>query len=515
MNLTGEHRIGSDRSREAEPSFFGVVPESGEKLQPGYGEATESEIERAVNLAVEAADRGASSKRRATLLRRVADEIEGLGDALLERAHAETALPLGRLKGERGRTVGQLRMFADMVEENRHLQVRTDAALPDRTPIPRPDLRTSLVPLGPVAVFGASNFPLAFSVAGGDTASALAAGCPVVHKAHPAHPGTAELIGEAIARAVAEAELAPGWFSLLHGSSVDVGRGLVCHPSIDGVAFTGSLAGGRALFDLAGDRPRPIPVYAEMGSSNPVFVLPGALRTRGDEIARGLAKSVELGVGQFCTNPGLVIGIAGPDLDAFAGGLEQSLREAAPGLMLHRGIAEAYRRGYRARIDIEGVEGIAGVDEPEGVTARPGLLRTTAAVLAAHPMLADELFGPTTTLVACADRSQMLDVARSLSGQLTATIHGADRQEAAAYRDLVELLSRRAGRLVWNGFPTGVDVCGSMHHGGPYPATTSPLHTSVGTEAIRRFLRPVCYQDFPLELLPQELLPEELLGAEG
>ena len=463
-----------------------------------------------IDQAVDAADaaffeyRAKTAEERAAFLERIADEIGALGEALIETAHQETALPVARLIGERARTVGQLRLFAGVVREGSWVEARIDTALPDRQPLPRPDLRRMLIPLGPVDVFGASNFPFAFSVAGGDTASALAAGCPVVVKAHPGHPATSELTAQAVRAAAAATGMPSGVFSLLHGGPT-VGMRLVKHPKLQAVGFTGSQAAGRALFDAAAARPRPIPVYAEMGSVNPVFVLPGALAERGPQLAAALAQSVTLGVGQFCTNPGLVVGMQDTSFAGLRTQTAEAISQVVPGRMLYEGLCRAYGEGV-ARLT-----GAAGVRQ-EGrsvAEAAPGqagafVFSTDAATFLADDTLAREVFGPSTLMVACGTPAELLAVAHGLEGQLTATVHGTPA-DLEAHRDLLSLLETKVGRLVINGFPTGVEVSPAMQHGGPYPATTDSRSTSVGTAAIGRFARPVCYQDFPPALLPVAL----------
>jgi alpha-ketoglutaric semialdehyde dehydrogenase len=467
-------------------------------------DATPAEISTAVTRAAEAAPAFAAlaPAARASFLEKIAEELVALGDPLLEAAQRETNLPRARLEGERARTANQLRLFASVVREGSWVDARIDPALPQRQPLPRPDVRRVLQPLGPVAVFGASNFPLAFSVAGGDTASALAAGNPVVVKAHPAHPVTSDLAASAIARAVALCGLPVGVFSLVHGASPEVSLALVRHPLLAAVGFTGSARAGRALFDAAATRPQPIPVFAEMSSANPVFVLPAALRERGTSIAEGLAASFTLGVGQFCTKPGIVFGIASPEWTAFAETLAAKARAVAPGTMLHPGIAENFSRG------------LASVSPVEWLSTAPAhahVARTEAGTFLTHPQLAHEVFGPFTLLVTARDAAELRTLAHTLDGQLTATLHGTEEDLAAA-ADLVSILSTRAGRLLCNGFPTGVEVTHAMHHGGPYPATTDARFTSVGTAAILRFARPVCYQNFPDALLPTALRNGNPLG---
>jgi NADP-dependent aldehyde dehydrogenase len=456
-------------------------------------------IDRLVAAAEEAMETYASlaPEQIASFLEKIAEEILALGDALIERAGAETALPPERLTGERMRTVNQLRLFADVVRQGTWKDVRIDPAMPDRKPMRRPDLRRTLIPIGPVAVWAASNFPFAFSVAGGDTASAFAAGCPVILKAHPGHPETSELVAGAIRKAIAASGLPAGVFGMVQGTSPEVSLELVRHPGVQAGAFTGSLRAGRALFDAAAQRAEPIPFFAEMGSVNPVFVLEGALAERCDALAEGLAQSVNMGVGQFCTCPGVVIGTG---LDRFAEQLRARFSQAKAGTMLTQAIAKSYCDAV-ARI-----EAIAGVRTTKGTGdgPQPVLFEVDAATFLAHPELRHEVFGPATVLVRCASQGEMEQVARTLEGSLTATLHGTDG-DLRAQGALLKLLARKAGRLVLNGFPTGVEVCAAMQHGGPYPSTTDPRFTSVGTAAIARFARPLCYQDFPAEFLPAEL----------
>jgi NADP-dependent aldehyde dehydrogenase len=416
-----------------------------------------------------------------------------------------------RLQGERGRTTGQLRLFAQVLRAGTWQSATLDAAIPQRTP-PRPDLRLLKIPLGPVAVFGASNFPLAFSVAGGDTAAALAAGCPVVVKAHSAHPGTSELVGRAIQRAVAEAGLPEGVFSLLFGSGQSVGTTLVANPAIQAVGFTGSRSGGQALMEVAAARSQPIPVYAEMSSINPVFLLPQALTARGETIARDLVDSLVLGVGQFCTNPGLLLAIESPALDAFRTAAAAAEQAKPAGTMLTPGIHQAYARGVSALEDIEGLIRTACGLAPAGPNqAQAVFFETTAERFLADPRMHAEVFGPSTVLVRCRDEQSLFEVARQLEGQLTATVQADEADYALAAR-LLTLLERKAGRALFNGYPTGVEVCHAMVHGGPFPATSDARATSVGASSIERFLRPVCYQNVPQALLPAALQDGNPLG---
>lgn len=506
MQLHGQNLIAGQWVEGSGSTFRAIEPATGRELEPAFAEAREAEVGRAARAAAEVfADyRSRQPKERAAFLRHIAERIESLGDELLERAGRETALGIERLRGERGRTTAQLRMFADLIEEGSWVDARIDRAMPDRKPLARPDLRRMLIPMGPVAVFGASNFPLAFSVAGGDTASALAAGCPVVVKAHPAHPGTSELAADAIAWAANETRMPAGAFSMLHARDPGASVALVKHPAIAAVGFTGSLRAGRALFDAAAARPRPIPVYAEMGSVNPVFLLPGALAQRGRQIAEGLKQSVTLGVGQFCTKPGVVVALEGDATREFVDAAAELMQSAPPGALLHAGVHSAYLQGVKVVAATPGVRVAAAAVSPRGMHALPTLFTADADTFLAHHRLGEELFGPSTVVVTASSRQQMLRIARELDGHLTATIHGTP-QDLSDFADLVDVLREKAGRLIFNGFPTGVEVCPSMQHGGPYPATTDPRTTSVGTAAIERFVRPVCYQNFPEPSLPPEL----------
>lgn len=517
MILTGEQLIGSTFSAEGSDGFRAVNPAANEPLEPFYYEATVNEVDKAFQAAEKAfwIYRQMKSIERAAFLDKIADEIMALGDELIRRCMQETGLPEARFTGERGRTVNQLKLFAEVVREGSWVDARIDTAVPDREPVPKPDIRQMHISLGPVGIFGAGNFPLAFSVAGGDTASALAAGCPVVVKAHPAHPGTSELVGRAIIKAVAETDMPEGIFSLVHGRSNEVGMAVVNHPFTGAIGFTGSLAGGKALFDAAVRRPQPIPVFTEMGSTNPVFILPGALKERGEAIARALVGSVTLGVGQFCTNPGLVFLIkegASDDVEAFIKKTAEALSAVPAGTMLTGKIKEAYDAGIETLSRIEGVTVAAMGEVGEGgCCGVPYLLQTTAGVFMKNPRLSEEVFGPSTIVVTAADKNELLKAAFGLNGHLTAAIHCAHR-ELEAYAGLAALLETKVGRLIINGFPTGVEVCPAMFHGGPYPATTDVHFTSVGTAAVRRFARPICYQDFPQDALPDELKDDNPLN---
>lgn len=497
--------------------FHAIDPSTGKALDPEFVSASTEDVARAAGLAAAAAPRFAaiSPRDRANFLRTIADELTADGAAIVERAQLETGLPRPRLEGELARTTGQLRLFAEVVEEGSWVDARIDEALPDRKPLARSDIRSMLRPLGPVVVFGASNFPLAFSVAGGDTASALAGGNPVIVKAHPAHPGTSELAGRAIVRAVAKCNLPPGVFTLLFDSGIEVGTALVQHPVVQAVAFTGSTGGGQALMRLAASRPQPIPCYAEMGSTNPLFILRGAMKERAADLAKGLQTSFTLGSGQFCTKPGLVFvpqQEAGEFLDALRSGVSAL---GAHG-MLTPSIAERYnaaveqRRGRGKAVWVAGFEGATPGDAATGGAA---VFSVPLADFATNHELEEEIFGPTTLLIHYGEPSELIDVAKRLHGHLTATIHGTedDLREAA---ELVGVLETKVGRLLFNGYPTGVEVCHAMVHGGPFPATSDSRTTSVGTRAITRFARPVCYQDFPDASLPMELRRGNSLGVQ-
>lgn len=440
---------------------------------------------------------------RAAFLDTIADEIEARAAAITQIGSQETGLPEARLEGERGRTTGQLRLFAAHIRKGDHLDRRHDAALPDRKPAPRPELFMMQRPIGPVAVFGASNFPLAFSTAGSDTAAALAAGCPVVVKGHSAHPGTGEIVAEAIHAAIGKTGIHPGVFSLIQGGNRQVGQALVTHPLIKAVGFTGSLGGGRALFDLCAARPEPIPFFGELGSVNPMFLMPRAVAARAEEIGRGWAGSLTMGAGQFCTNPGIAVVTDGPEADRFVAAVKSALEAVGPQTMLTGGIAKAYRDG-KARFESRNSVKPVHTTESRGREAGPNLYETTTDAFLQDHSLGEEVFGPLGLVVRTSSTEDMVRLARGFAGQLTATLHmdADDLQEA---RKLLPILERKAGRVLVNGFPTGVEVVDSMVHGGPYPASTNFGATSVGTLSIRRFLRPVCYQNLPEALRPDEL----------
>lgn len=504
MTITGLSIIGAGRGVRAESPFTAMDPAAGTSLQPEFFPASSGDVEKAAQLAKVAFEEYGRwpAARREKLLNRIADSLEANAAEIIERANLETALPPARLQGEMARTCGQLRLFAKLLEAGWWADARIDHANPDRKPAAKPDVRSMLVPLGPVAVFGASNFPLAFSVAGGDTASALAAGCPVIVKAHEGHPGTSELVGLVIQQAVHECGAPEGVFSLLQGMR-EVAVNLVKHPLVKAVGFTGSQQAGRALMDLAAARPEPIPVFAEMSSINPVFLLRGALDERAEQIATGLHASVTLGVGQFCTNPGVVFIEPGARTAAFIEKLRELTQNTPPGAMLNAHVCSGFRHGVERLENVAGVRALARAeaDERQGGAM---VLATDAVTFLGNPDLMEEVFGPSTLLVECASREDLIACARKLVGQLTATIHAA-REELSEHGDLIAVLQGKAGRLLFDGFPTGVEVCHAMNHGGPYPATSDGRSTSVGTRAISRFTRPVCFQDFPDSALPPEL----------
>lgn len=445
------------------------------------------------------------SKRadRVAFLNAIADEIEARAEAITQVGCEETGLPAARLEGERGRTAGQLRLFASHILKGDYLDHRLDAALPDRKPLPRPEIQLMQRPIGPVAVFGASNFPLAFSTAGGDTAAALAAGCPVIVKGHSAHPGTGEIVAEAIRAAIERTGMPKGVFSMIQGGNRQMAQALVQHPSIKAVGFTGSLAAGRTLFNLCAARPEPIPFFGELGSVNPMFLLPHALAARAEAIAQGWAASLTQGAGQFCTNPGIVVVTDGPDADRFAAAAQAALEKTGPQVMLTDSIAETYRSGKALFSSHYAVRPVLETDS-EGRSAGPNLYETSATAYLQDHALSDEVFGPLGLIVRVEVSAEMVDIARKLEGQLTATLH-MDEADIKLAQRLMPVLEHKAGRVLANGFPTGVEVCDTMVHGGPYPASTNFGATSVGTMSIRRFLRPVSYQNIPAELLPEQM----------
>ncbi|WP_211464964.1 aldehyde dehydrogenase (NADP(+)) [Collimonas silvisoli] len=509
MAISGQSIIGNSQSNSKGAVFQAFDTARGKPIAPDFHSADRQDIERACTLAQAAFDtyRETGQEARARFLETIAQQILDIGDELILRAMAESGLPRARLEGERGRTVGQLRLFAAVLREGSWNDARIDPALPERQPLPRVDLRLRNIAIGPVAVFGASNFPLAFSVAGGDTAAALAAGCPVVVKAHPAHPGTSELVGRAVQQAVASCKLPEGVFSLLTGVGNALGIALVQNPQIQAVGFTGSRQGGLALMQAAAARPQPIPVFAEMSSINPVYLLPAALAARGEAIAGNFVDSVTMGAGQFCTNPGLVLGLAGADFERFAQLASQQLAQRSAATMLTVGIHAAYQQGVATLAAQAEVRQLGRVAAADGCQAAPALFIASAAAFLSNPVLGAEVFGPVSLLVACADEAELLQATEHLEGQLTATLQ-MDEGDKALARRLLPVLERKAGRILANGFPTGVEISHAMVHGGPFPATSDSRSTSVGSAAIYRFLRPVSYQN-----LAQDLLPEAVQDA--
>jgi NADP-dependent aldehyde dehydrogenase len=506
MELQGTSIIGFDRGSTGGDTFTAFNPQTGEAVEPDFHSATQEELDRAASSADAARIPYGNlpGKTRAIFLRMIADNIEALGDTLIHRASLETALPNQRFVGERARTCGQLRMFADLLDEGSWVDARVDHAIPDRQPIPKPDVRSMLRPLGPVAVFCASNFPLAYSVAGGDTASALAAGCPVIVIAHTAHPGTAELVGSALLEAARSTGMPEGVFSLLFSKGYEIGQALVKHPAIKAVGFTGSRRGGRALMDIAAARSEPIPVYTEMSSVNPTFFLPGAIEERGEGLVTGLHASVTGGAGQFCTKPGLIFLPESEASSGFISNFKSQISETPSTPLLTAGIQKSYDDASEKR-EAE-VSDHFGKDETglPGFSVNPSVFETTALEFLDTPDLNEEIFGPTTLLIKSRSKADLLDIARSLEGQLTASVHGTE-DDLNEYADLIRILETKVGRLIFNGFSTGVEVCPSMVHGGPYPATSDSRSTAVGTRAITRFARLVCFQNFPDSALPDEL----------
>jgi len=490
-------------------TFHAFNPTTGQTLPGEYHDASQDEINATMSGAAAAAApyRAKTTEQVANFLERIAVEIESLGDSLVQTAHQESGLPLSRLQNERERTINGVRIFAELARDGSWVSARIDIGDPSRKPAPKPDLRTMLIPIGPVVVFGASNFPLAISVAGNDTVGALAAGCPVVIKAHPAHPGTSDLVAGAIGRAVIACGMPASVFSMVHGAGYEVGLALVRHPDTKAVAFTGSLAGGRALFDAAAARPEPIPVYAEMGSINPVILLPGALAAGAEQIGAAYIRSVTMGVGQFCTNPGLVLGVASQPLERFVAAAARAAENAAPATMLHPRIRDAFMKGVTRNEATPGVkiEARSRVDAQSARTEAPVVIfSTTASVLEAEAHLSEEVFGPTSAIVKCRDRAELEHAIGQLTGHLTASVHGTP-QDLEEYSDLIAMLENKVGRMIFNGFGTGLEVCSALHHGGPYPATTDSHFTSIGQGGIFRFARPLCYQNFPQEALPEAL----------
>ncbi|WP_025731695.1 aldehyde dehydrogenase (NADP(+)) [Carnimonas nigrificans] len=512
---TGMMLIGTEYVRGTQASVQGVAPATGERIEPDFAGATREEVKRACQLSAAAAPlyQAVPLEQRARFLDTIADNIEALGAPLVARAMLESGLTEARLTGERGRTANQLRMFARVIRDGGFLDTRIDPAQPDRQPLPRVDLRLRNVALGPVAVFGASNFPLAFSVAGGDTASALAAGCPVVVKAHSAHPGTSAMVGQAVADAVASCDMPEGVFSLLYGSGSEIGQALVADPRIKAVGFTGSRRGGLALVQTAQQRSEPIPVYAEMSAINPVLLFPEALKARAAEIGQAFAGALQLGAGQFCTNPGILFAVDGPELDEFVAAAKAALEQSPAQVMLTPGIHTAYTDAVEHTAGLEGAHIVARGQPGDGPNqCQSVLIETTLAAFQQQPAFLEELFGAASVLVRLPSIEALPEALEKVEGQLTIALH-LEKGDYAAVRNVLPMLEARAGRLLVNGFGTGVEVSDAMVHGGPFPATSDGRTTSVGTLAIRRFLRPVSYQDFPPELLAEELHESNPLGV--
>jgi len=512
--ITGENYIGNRLAGNGIKTYKTFNPRFYIDNENEFFEASTEEINEAVFLASDAyiAYNQKSGREKAAFLNAIADNILALDEDLIHVYCSESGLPEGRAKGERGRTVGQLRAFAALVEEGSWVDATIDTAIPDRAPIPKVDLRKMNVPLGPVVVFGASNFPLAFSTAGGDTAAALAAGCPVIVKSHPMHAGTGELVASAIIKAAEETDMPNGVFSNLNSSGIEVGVQLVQHPMVKAVGFTGSIRGGRALFDLAAQREEPIPVFAEMGSINPVVMLPQALQNRAADLAKTYAGSITVGSGQFCTNPGLLLGIKGESLTNFVNVLSEEIVKIEPSCMLHPNIIGAYEKNKQTAIDQAGLVVAADYGSDVRINhARQAVVTVEGKTFLENTKLHHEVFGPFSMIVQCQDTKQLQTIISNLEGQLTGTIIS-DDNEIADYPQVIAALQNRVGRIIFNGVPTGVEVCPSMQHGGPYPASTDSRFTAVGTQSIKRWVRPFSFQNWPDDLLPNELKNANPLG---
>ncbi|MDV7138940.1 aldehyde dehydrogenase (NADP(+)) [Maribacter sp. TH_r10] len=505
--ITGKNYIGNTLSSKGNKTYTTYNPQLNIENGFSFVEATSEEIDEAVGLATTASiGFGAmSGVKKADFLNAIADEILALDELLIKTYCSETGLPEGRAIGERGRTIGQLRAFAALVKEGSWVVASIDTAIPDRTPVPKPDLRKMLIPLGPVVVFGASNFPLAYSTAGGDTAAAFAAGCPVIVKSHPMHAGTGELVASAIINAAKKTNMPNGVFSNLNSSGIEVGSALVKHPGIKAVGFTGSIGGGRALFNLAAQREEPIPVFAEMGSVNPVVILPEAVSKRGEDLAKTYAGSITLGTGQFCTNPGLLLGIKSDALTGFITRLSEEIIKIEPSCMLHPNIIGAYETKKEKALSQNGLQVAAEIQlNVQTNYARQTVTTVEGKTFLQNTTLHQEVFGPYSIVVQCEDIAQLKEIIKNLEGQLTGTII-AEENELEAHQDITIALQNRVGRLIYNGVPTGVEVCPSMQHGGPYPASTDSRFTAVGIHSIKRWVRPISYQDWPDSLLPDAL----------
>ena len=512
--ITGKNYIGNRLSAKGTKTYKTFNPVLNNENVSVHVEATPEEINQAVSLASEAFKefRSMSGRRKSDFLNAIADEILALDDELISIYCSETGLPEGRAKGERGRTVFQLRSFADLVAQGDWVEATIDTAIPDRIPIPKPDIRKMNIPLGPVVVFGASNFPLAYSTAGGDTAAALAAGCPVIVKSHPMHAGTGELVACAISKAADKTGMPNGVFSNLNSSGIQVGVQLVEHPDVKAVGFTGSIRGGRALLDIASKREEPIPVFAEMGSINPVVILPESLKERGDDLAKTYAGSITLGTGQFCTNPGLILGLKSEELSSFTNKLGKEILEIEPAVMLHPNIHSAYKDNKRKAMSQHEVNTVADYkEEIQANHAQQTVLTIEGDSFLKNPVLSQEVFGPFSLVVHCDDTEELETIISNLEGQLTGTLIG-EESEVNDYPNVISALQNRVGRLIYNGVPTGVEVCPSMVHGGPYPSSTDSRFTAVGINSIKRWVRPFSYQDWPNNFLPDELKNENPLN---
>ena len=512
--ITGKNYIGNQLLAEGTKTYKTFNPQLNIENATTFVEATSNEINHAVTLAAKAFKeyRTVSGEKKAAFLNAIADEIEALGDELIETYTSESGLPTGRAQGERGRTMGQLRAFAAHITEGSWVEASIDTAQPERQPLPKVDLRKMLIPLGPIVVFGASNFPLAFSTAGGDTAAALASGCPVIVKSHPMHAGTGELVASAIIKAANKTGMPEGVFSNINSSGIEVGQELVKHPEVKGVGFTGSIRGGRALFDLAAQRPEPIPVFAEMGSINPVVILPEALKEKGSDWAKTYAGSITLGSGQFCTNPGLLLGVKGEELTTFVKELGEEISTIEPSCMLHPNISNAYEANKAKTIEQPELNVIANYEtDVQSNYAQQAVTKVSGASFIANKTLHQEVFGPFSLIVECDDKAQLEDVINHLEGQLTGTVIG-NNDDLNTNEKVVSALQNRVGRIIFNGVPTGVEVCPSMLHGGPYPASTDSRFTAVGVDSIKRWARPFSYQNWPNNLLPDALKNENPLN---
>ncbi|MBS1511851.1 MAG: aldehyde dehydrogenase (NADP(+)) [Bacteroidetes bacterium] len=512
MEITGKNRIGFTASAKGTQQFQASNPATGQLLPGNFTLVTEDEVKAVMAQAASAFElyQNTTPEQKAVFLETIATEIMALGDALLERAQQESGLPIPRLTGERARTTGQLQAFAQLLREGSWVDARIDTAIPDRQPLPKPDLRSMLVPLGPVMVFGASNFPFAYSAAGGDTASALAAGCPVILKVHPLHPGTDELVGQAILSAAQKTNMPNGIFSLVFADEATAIR-IVTDPVVKAVGFTGSRKGGMAIFNAAVNRPQPIPVYAEMSAVNPVIMLPGAVAGNAAGIAQGFAASVSLGVGQFCTNPGLVFMVEDENSNTFISALQESIKSIAPATMLSTGICAAYTAGVERLKHKAVLAASSNTPATAGKTeGSPWIFTVQQKDFLADKTLSEEVFGPVSVIVLCKNVSEIIDVLQQAEGQLTATVHAADADQPGLAA-VINVMKEKAGRLLFGGFPTGVEVCDAMVHGGPFPSTTDGRSTSVGSAAILRFVRPVAYQNFPQVFLPDALKNENPL----